>query len=173
MKTKIEKNYFDELVDDFGRIEDVPVWAISYLVNGDASDLSDEEIAECERWHAEMQEVGMLHFEPLHVNDKREYTDDTNCPLAKKFCTFPAFGKSSDCIECLIITKETAEALSRYRKKMVYIEVNDFDAVIYNPQGLNYGESTYNVYFANDYGYEEYVRFATASNGETFYEKIS
>ena len=150
--TKIEKNYFSELVDDFGWVENVPSWAINYLTNGDATDLSESEIAECDAWYTNMQANGMLDFVILRVNDKGEYTDDMNCSVASGFYRYPAFGEATDCEECLIITNDWNEKLSGYNKKMKYIEDNDFDYVI--DEGM-YGDA-YNVFFADSYGYKNY-----------------
>ena len=72
----------------------IPSYALSYLINGDSSSLSDEDIATIDKWYQSWQDVadrvnGSIVIATL---DEREY-----------FTTRPEFGLACDCCECDIL----------------------------------------------------------------------
>ena len=68
--------------------EDFPNWSLSYLINGDASGLSEEGKKMCDEWY------NSTH--PLYI----ETTDDEDA-----FNEYPLFGKPCDTTACLFKTK--------------------------------------------------------------------
>lgn len=63
----------------------LPVWSICYLVNGDSSALTDEDIEQVDIW-LESLDFNCLTFE---FEDEESY-----------FCSFPEFGLASDVLDC-------------------------------------------------------------------------
>lgn len=65
-------------------IEAIPTWALCYLVNGDASALTDEEVDMIDKWL-----------------DKSEYSIISPCEGEEGYFTsFPAFGLACEVIDC-------------------------------------------------------------------------
>lgn len=64
------------------RDESVPNWALCYLVNGDRSGLSEDEVHQVDSWLTRLRDAGFT---------MESVTDDTN-----DFCRFPAFGDACD-----------------------------------------------------------------------------
>lgn len=67
--------------------EDVPNWALSYIINGDASGLESDEVAMVDEW----MEFFSDKAKELGGNVVYSTTDDTN-----DFCSHPAFGLGCD-----------------------------------------------------------------------------
>lgn len=70
-----------ELIDTI----DLPTWAACYIFNGDASGLSDEEIALIDGWESSY-DVSTLTYELVEAEPSFTY--------------YPEFGLPCDCIEC-------------------------------------------------------------------------
>ena len=68
--------------------ENIPTWALPYLINGDASGLWDDEVKMIDEWIENFPHVGFIDFE---CADENEF-----------FSAFPAFGKPTTCEECLV-----------------------------------------------------------------------
>lgn len=60
--------------------EKIPTWSLCYLVNGDASGLTDEELQTIDRWYKDM---GVQVVSPVM---------DDGCSLQPYFSHCPAFG---------------------------------------------------------------------------------
>jgi hypothetical protein len=78
--------------------EDVPEWALSYLVNSDASGLEDEEIEEIDDWYNHMASRLMEQYPcvvDLVFNDEEYYGDN--------FTPYPAFGKACNTVQCAFV----------------------------------------------------------------------
>ena len=73
-------------------IEKIPTWAICYLVNGDASGLTDEDIAMVDKY-CERNRVSVV----CPINDSVEEE------MQPYFTPFPAFGLASDVIDCIVL----------------------------------------------------------------------
>jgi len=67
--------------------EDVPNWALSYIVNGDASGLESDETAMVDEWMAFFSEKA----KELGGNVVYSTTDESD-----DFCSTPAFGLACD-----------------------------------------------------------------------------
>lgn len=65
--------------------EQIPSYALPYLINGDASGLTDEDIEEIDNW---VQQNGISNV----CQPEEEYP---------YFCTHPAFGKAADVFDCV------------------------------------------------------------------------
>ena len=66
-------------------IEQIPSWALDYLINGVKDGLSSEEIAEIETWRREANIYDVCP--PENENDY--------------FCRYPAFGEPSSVYDCV------------------------------------------------------------------------
>jgi hypothetical protein len=75
-------------------IEKIPTWAMCYLVNGDASGLTDEEIALTDEY-CKRNYVSVV----CPINDSVEEE------MQPYFTLYPAFGPACDVIDCIIITQ--------------------------------------------------------------------
>ncbi len=71
--------------------EKIPTWSLSYLVNGDASGLTDEEIQTIDRWYKDM---GAQVVSPIM---------DDECNLHPYFSHYPAFGLPTEAVDCDIL----------------------------------------------------------------------
>lgn len=67
----------------------IPNWAMTYLMNSDATGLDPSEVKEVDRWWKGMTEEGYSVISP---------TDDTN-----EFCAYPEFGLACDTTKCEIL----------------------------------------------------------------------
>ncbi len=94
MKTVIE---YDELR--------VPAYALSYLVNGDASGLPDEDREAIDHWFA------YYHKEALAVGGTALFVPGS---AEASFTWRPAFGKACDCVfDCVVaVLKSESEVAS-------------------------------------------------------------
>lgn len=78
-------------------IEDnIPDYALSYLVNGDASGITDEDKANCDEWLESTTERLQKQYPGLAV----DFVLSDNEPC---FRPFPAFGLACNCIEGAIV----------------------------------------------------------------------
>ena len=80
-----EKNGWDIL--------DIPAWALNYIVNGDASNLSDDEES--------MVDAFLQDFEYVD-----EVQDEDGCPEGASFNHHPQFGHACDTVRCYCEKKE-------------------------------------------------------------------
>ena len=76
--------------------DDVPVWAISYLVNGDASGLDYGEADMVDDWKSGITECLRAMYPGCFVDF---LMDDNSEP---SFCPHPAFGLAADCIPAVL-----------------------------------------------------------------------
>lgn len=79
MKRKVEK------------IENVPTWALCYIVNGDTDAITDQEQQEIDQW---------LHDNRVEIISPIENED---CEWDVHFTWCPAFGSATDCVDCNVI----------------------------------------------------------------------
>ena len=71
-------------------IEPIPEWALCYIVNGDATGLTDDEIKMVDEF------LELTHYEII-----------TPCDLADPcFRRFPSFGMATTCIDCDCLLRE-------------------------------------------------------------------
>lgn len=87
-------------------VENVPDYALSYIVNGEVGeDLSEEDIQNIDAWMDKMRDNG---FEPDIFDEVEEINgeyyradfDKSEC-IEPSFTTNPAFGLPCDCYPCL------------------------------------------------------------------------
>ena len=71
--------------------EKIPTWSLCYLVNGDASGLTDEELQTICRWYEDM---GVQVVSPVMGNE---------CDLQPYFSHCPAFGLPTEVVDCDIL----------------------------------------------------------------------
>lgn len=71
--------------------EKIPTWALCYLINGDASGLTDEDIAIADKW-CEVNNVTAVCAPDTQEGECSPYF--THCP---------AFGLSSDVVDCQVM----------------------------------------------------------------------
>lgn len=64
--------------------EKIPTWSLCYLVNGDASGLTEEELQTIDRWYKDM---GVQVISPVM---------DDECNLQPYFSHYPTFGLPTD-----------------------------------------------------------------------------
>lgn len=77
-----------EMNDDEGYTEAVPTWALNYIVNGDATNLDEDEIDMIDGW------LQKARIEIVSPRDEDPY-----------FTHYPAFGLPTDVIDCDVIYK--------------------------------------------------------------------
>lgn len=73
-------------------IEAIPTWAICYLINADASGLTEEEIALVDQWYTENNVIGVCT------------ATEQEGECYPYFSSFPAFGLPSEVIDCHVMT---------------------------------------------------------------------
>jgi hypothetical protein len=79
-------------------IEDnCPDYALSYLVNGDASGMEDEDVANCDEWLKSFSEKMARDYPGL----KTDLVFDDNAEPS--FYRYPAFGLACNCVPCAFI----------------------------------------------------------------------
>lgn len=66
--------------------EKIPTWSLCYLVNGDASGLTEEELQTIDRWYKDM---GVQVISPVM---------DDECNLQPYFSHYPTFGLPTECL---------------------------------------------------------------------------
>lgn len=71
--------------------EKIPTWALCYLINGDASGLTDEDIAIADKW-CEVNNVTSVCAPDTQEGECSPYF--THCP---------AFGLPSDVVDCQVM----------------------------------------------------------------------
>lgn len=71
--------------------EKIPTWSLGYLVNGDPTGLTDEDIQIADRWY---KELGVQIVSPC--------TDD-ECDMQPYFSHYPAFGLPTEVVDCDIL----------------------------------------------------------------------
>ena len=80
--------------------EKIPTWSLCYLVNGDASGLTDEEIRTIDRWYKDM---GAQTVSPVM---------DDECNLQPYFSHCPAFGLPTEVVDCDILFYPTYQKMT-------------------------------------------------------------
>jgi len=72
----------------------IPSYALSYLINGDSSGLSQEDIVTIDKWYKSWQDVADRVNGSIIIatTDEREF-----------FTARPEFGLACDCLECDIL----------------------------------------------------------------------
>lgn len=83
-----EAEFFEEHEDMSAEV--IPSWALCYLVNGDASGLTDEEIETIKAW---IERTGFVDLEVLHYESGDVYTH---------FSHHPAFGLPTEVTDCIV-----------------------------------------------------------------------
>jgi hypothetical protein len=79
-------------------IEDkFPTYALSYVINGDASGMEDEDIANCDEWYARLTES----LKESHPDARIEFLYDDQ-DESGSFTPYPAFGLACDTVDCVI-----------------------------------------------------------------------
>lgn len=73
--------------------EPIPTWALCYLINGDPTGLTDEEIAMVDKWY-EQNKVEVVCTAP---DQEGEY-----CPYSTHY---PAFGLPTEVIDCNVMMR--------------------------------------------------------------------
>lgn len=71
--------------------EKIPSWSLCYLINGDASGLTDEEIRDADRWYKE-----------LRVQIISPVVDEEG-NIQPYFSHYPAFGLPAEVVDCDIL----------------------------------------------------------------------
>ena len=71
--------------------EEIPTWALCYLINGDASGLTDEDVAIVDKW-CEVNNVTTVCAPDIQEGECSPYF--THCP---------AFGLPSDVVDCQVM----------------------------------------------------------------------
>lgn len=72
--------------------EPIPTWALCYLINGDSTSLTDEEVAMIDKWYADNK--------VQTISTASE--DEGNC--YPYFSPSPCFGLPSEVIDCIVMT---------------------------------------------------------------------
>lgn len=73
-------------------VEEIPTWALCYIINGDPSGLSDDDVALIDGFYERYEKQG------LHICIVSPHDDEYG-----SFSAFPAFGLATDVIECDIL----------------------------------------------------------------------
>lgn len=71
--------------------EKIPSWSLCYLINGDASGLTDEEIRDADRWYKELR---VQIISPV-------VDEDGN--IQPYFSHYPVFGLPAEVVDCDIL----------------------------------------------------------------------
>ncbi len=72
--------------------EPIPTWALCYLINGDGTGLSENEIAMIDKWYAD-NKVQTITTATENEGNTHPY-----------FSHFPAFGLASEVVDCIVMT---------------------------------------------------------------------
>lgn len=89
-------------------VENVPDYALNYIVNGEiGEDLTEEDIKNIDEWCDKMREMG---FKPDMFNEVEEIDGEYYCAdpdksecIEPSFTTNPAFGLPCNCYQCLFV----------------------------------------------------------------------
>ena len=73
--------------------EPIPTWALCYLINGDPTGLTDEEIAMVDKWY-ELNKVEIVSTASDQEGECYPY-----------FTHFPAFGLPTEVIDCNVVMR--------------------------------------------------------------------
>ncbi len=68
--------------------EKIPTWSLCYLINGDPSGLTDEEIQDIDRWY---NNLGVQVVSPV---------EDSDGNMQPHFSRYPAFGLPAEVVDC-------------------------------------------------------------------------
>ena len=68
--------------------EKIPTWSLCYIVNGDASGLTEEEIQTIDRWY---KGIGVQVVSPVM---------DDECGTQPYFSHYPAFSLPTEVVDC-------------------------------------------------------------------------
>ena len=77
--------------------EKIPTWSLCYIVNGDASGLTEEEIQTIDRWY---KGIGVQVVSPVM---------DDECGTQPYFSHYPAFGLPTEVVDCDIYYETSAK----------------------------------------------------------------
>ena len=80
--------------------EKIPAWAICYLVNGDLTGLTEEEIETVQKWEKDNK---VIDVSPKRITGKNGEEGDIAEPY---FSSYPAFGLPTDVYDCDVICME-------------------------------------------------------------------
>ncbi len=72
--------------------EPIPTWALCYLINGDSTGLTDEDLAMIDKWYADNK--------VQNITTASEEEGITH----PYFSHFPAFGLASEVVDCIVMT---------------------------------------------------------------------
>ncbi|MDE6009059.1 MAG: hypothetical protein K2G90_07615 [Muribaculaceae bacterium] len=72
--------------------EPIPTWALCYLINGDSTGLTDDDLAIVDTWYVENK-----------VHDVTTASEDEGY-CYPYFSNFPAFGEASEVVDCIVMT---------------------------------------------------------------------
>ncbi len=72
--------------------EPIPTWALCYLINGDSTGLTAEDIAMIDKWYSDNK-----------VQTITTSSEDEGSPHPY-FSHFPAFGIASEVVDCIVMT---------------------------------------------------------------------
>ncbi len=72
--------------------EPIPTWALCYLINGDSTGLTDEDLAMIDKWYTDNK--------VQTVTTASEVEGSTH----PYFSHFPAFGHASEVVDCIVMT---------------------------------------------------------------------
>lgn len=73
-------------------VESMPIWSLCYIINGDPSGLSDDDIAQIDAFYESYKKQG------LHICIVSPHDGDDG-----SFSYFPAFGLGCDVIDCDVL----------------------------------------------------------------------
>ena len=72
--------------------EPIPTWALCYLINGDSTGLTENDIAMIDNWYADNN---VQTITTASENEGSAHPD---------FSHFPAFGLASEVVDCIVMT---------------------------------------------------------------------
>ncbi len=72
--------------------EPIPTWALCYLINGDSTGLTDEDLAMIDKWYTDNK------VQNITTASEQE---GTTHPY---FSHYPAFGLASEVVDCIVMT---------------------------------------------------------------------
>ena len=76
-------------------IEAVPTYSLDYLINGNSSGITDEDIALIDQW-----------CKRIKLEDISPITDAEGDYAESYFTRYPAFGLPADVMDCIVICRE-------------------------------------------------------------------
>ncbi len=72
--------------------EPIPTWALCYLINGDSTGLTDEDLAMVDKWYVD-NKVQTITTASEEEGNRHPY-----------FSHFPVFGLASEVVDCIVMT---------------------------------------------------------------------